>query len=165
MTRKRSAVSRARRREGAKKRVAAAAGKARHSPATSDLATAAAAAAAGVEEAVAEPARVRTRAAEPAAEAETPSDAGGALHPALDYLQQWRHARESWKFHKNHQTYLLKHALDAAKVPATFFKILSDYLQPLSGLARQVSPPLCVPSVPVPRVPGFPGSPGSPLSS
>ena len=59
-------------------------------------------------------------------------------HPALDYLQQWKHARESWKFQKNRQTYLLKHAFDSKKVPKSAFAILADYVRDLSGHAREV---------------------------
>jgi len=108
MTRKRSAASRARRRKAAKARLAAA-GKAK--------------------------APAKAVAATPADDAE---ETATGPHPALEYLQCWRHDRDSWKFAKNRQSYLLKHAFDAKKVPKEYFSILVKYVEGISGQARQV---------------------------
>jgi len=108
MTRKRSAASRARRRKAAKARLAAA-GKAK--------------------------APAKTVAAKPADDAD---ETATGPHPALEYLQCWRHDRDAWKFAKNRQSFLLKHAFDAKKVPKEYFSILLKYIEGISGQARQV---------------------------
>jgi len=50
------------------------------------------------------------------------------------YLKQWQESREGtteslWKFHKNTQSWLIRHMYDASKVSKSTFEILVAYLQ------------------------------------
>ena len=124
MTRKRSAASRARRRQETKKRVAAAVARSKPTPAVV------------LAPAVASPAATAPADAPDESTADTEIDP--AHHPAIEYLQRWHYAREAWRFHKNQQTYLLRHALDARRVPKPYFGTLVRYTRELTGAARQV---------------------------
>ncbi|VDP87489.1 unnamed protein product [Echinostoma caproni] len=56
---------------------------------------------------------------------------------ALAYLRQWKRARDNWKYNKNLQKWLLKHAFDENMVPGKSFARLVLYVQKLSGSARE----------------------------
>lgn len=52
---------------------------------------------------------------------------------ALAYVKQWHDDRESWKFKKNLQSFLLKHMWDTELVPDEYFEYLVPYLAKLDG--------------------------------
>ena len=67
--------------------------------------------------------------------AETPN---GQPHPALQYLTAYHTSPNTWKFSKNHQTYLLKHLFSLSTLPASYSPALRSYLSGLQGRsARQ----------------------------
>lgn len=62
----------------------------------------------------------------------------GQLHPALQYLTAYHTCPSTWKFSKNHQTYLLKHLFSLSALPASYNPALRSYLSGLQGRsARQ----------------------------
>lgn len=56
--------------------------------------------------------------------------------PFLQYLKQYCEARDSWKFNKNHQNHLLKHAFNLAVVPSDHVHFLYEYVKGLQGGVR-----------------------------
>lgn len=62
----------------------------------------------------------------------TPVDLG----PALEYLNQWRSSRESWKFNKNYQSALIKHAFDLQAIPSSDINMFYGYIHDLRGSVR-----------------------------
>lgn len=70
------------------------------------------------------------------AKKQTPSTTD--LVPALEYLRQWRDSRESWKFNKNHQSALIKHAFDQPPngIPAADLGTFYEYIRDLKGFVR-----------------------------
>ncbi|KAJ6440495.1 proteasome subunit alpha type 6 [Purpureocillium lavendulum] len=58
------------------------------------------------------------------------------LAPALQYLQQWKTSRDSWKFNKNHQSTLIKHAFDSDGIPAADIGAFYEYIRDLKGFVR-----------------------------
>lgn len=79
--------------------------------------------------------------------APTPSAAATSLAEskilALDYLNQWATTRESWKFQKIRQIWLLEHAYDKDAIGKKEFALLCDYIQDLKGVARTVRQGTC----------------------
>ncbi|KAG7009122.1 hypothetical protein G7Y79_00003g009900 [Physcia stellaris] len=62
----------------------------------------------------------------------------GEPHPALQYLTAHHTTPNTWKFSKNHQTYLLKHLFSLSALPASYNPALGSYLSGLQGRsARQ----------------------------
>ena len=62
----------------------------------------------------------------------------GHPHPALQYLTAYHTSPNTWKFSKNHQTYLLKHLFSLSALPASYSPALRSYLSGLQGRsARQ----------------------------
>lgn len=61
-----------------------------------------------------------------------PSD----IKPALEYLNQWKSARDSWKFNKNYQTILIKHAFDPVLFPPANIDTFYLYIRDLKGFVR-----------------------------
>ncbi|KAM0245882.1 hypothetical protein ACHAQJ_010414 [Trichoderma viride] len=64
--------------------------------------------------------------------AAAPSD----IKPALEYLNQWDSARDSWKFNKNYQTILIKHTFDPSLFPAANIDTFYSYIRDLKGFVR-----------------------------
>ncbi|KAL7895675.1 hypothetical protein HDV63DRAFT_204248 [Trichoderma sp. SZMC 28014] len=64
--------------------------------------------------------------------AAAPSD----IKPALEYLNQWKSARDSWKFNKNYQTILIKHAFDPVLFPSANIDTFYLYIRDLKGFVR-----------------------------
>jgi len=60
-----------------------------------------------------------------------------AIHPALEYLTAFTTSLHTWKFSKNHQTYLLKHLFDLATIPPSHNAPLKTYLSGLKGPAAR----------------------------
>jgi len=56
--------------------------------------------------------------------------------PFLVYLRQFCESRESWKFNKNHQNHLLKHAFNVEVVPSDHVHYLYQYVRTLQGRVR-----------------------------
>lgn len=56
--------------------------------------------------------------------------------PFLQYLHQYHNSRETWKFNKNHQNHLLKHAFDVSIVPSDHSILLYEYIRGLQGGVR-----------------------------
>jgi hypothetical protein len=59
------------------------------------------------------------------------------LSPALDYLRQYAESRDTWKFNKNHQTYLLRNAFNTETIPADYSDLLYIYIAGLQGGVRK----------------------------
>ncbi|KFA67874.1 hypothetical protein S40285_04101 [Stachybotrys chlorohalonatus IBT 40285] len=59
-----------------------------------------------------------------------------SLQPALEYLRQWNSSRDSWKFNKNHQSLLIRHAFDINAIPSADIGIFYKYIQDLKGFVR-----------------------------
>ena len=59
-----------------------------------------------------------------------------ASRPFLKYLHQYHDSRDSWKFNKNHQNQLLKHAFEVAIVPSDHSILLYEYVRGLQGGVR-----------------------------
>ncbi|KAL7927858.1 hypothetical protein ACQKWADRAFT_278049 [Trichoderma austrokoningii] len=61
-----------------------------------------------------------------------PSD----IKPALEYLSQWKSARDTWKFNKNYQTILIRHAFDPVLFPSANIDTFYLYIRDLKGFVR-----------------------------
>eukprot|EP00700_Malawimonas_jakobiformis_P002999 EC725409.1.p1 GENE.EC725409.1~~EC725409.1.p1 ORF type:complete len:118 (+),score=17.80 EC725409.1:59-412(+) len=59
-------------------------------------------------------------------------------HPALEYLSLWKHDRDSWKFQKVRQVYLLQHLYERDRVPKSFFPTLLEYLEGMTVNQKKV---------------------------
>ncbi|KAK2767246.1 hypothetical protein FQN53_006535 [Emmonsiellopsis sp. PD_33] len=57
-----------------------------------------------------------------------PSTTTTHTHPVLRYLSTYHKSREQWKFQKNRETHLLKHALAVDRIPSTYNAALAAYL-------------------------------------
>ncbi|PGH04061.1 hypothetical protein GX51_03731 [Blastomyces parvus] len=57
----------------------------------------------------------------------TPTD------PVLQYLTLYHKSRAQWKFQKNRETHLLKHALSVDRIPSTYNASLAAYLAGIKG--------------------------------
>eukprot|EP00160_Parvularia_atlantis_P002843 Unigene12367_Nuclearia_a/m.37585 Unigene12367_Nuclearia_a/g.37585 ORF Unigene12367_Nuclearia_a/g.37585 Unigene12367_Nuclearia_a/m.37585 type:complete len:154 (+) Unigene12367_Nuclearia_a:85-546(+) len=66
-------------------------------------------------------------------------EAAAAGQTQLAYLRTWKTARDTWKFNKKDQTWLLKHALDQSKVPDDDFDTLLEYVDSLRGSSRNIT--------------------------
>jgi len=62
----------------------------------------------------------------------TPSS-GKKDQAALSYLQTFHTARSTWKFSKNNQNWVLKHALNPAVIPGGYEEALASYLASLQS--------------------------------
>ncbi|KAH7376138.1 hypothetical protein B0T11DRAFT_17189 [Plectosphaerella cucumerina] len=58
--------------------------------------------------------------------------------PALDYLQNWKHKRDTWKFNKNYQSLLIKRTFDPHALPTDHIEIFYEYIRDLKGGLRQL---------------------------
>jgi len=56
---------------------------------------------------------------------------------ALRYLKTWEEDRDSWKFEKCRQIWLLHNAYDDSKVPGDIFPSLLNYMESIKGGMRQ----------------------------
>jgi hypothetical protein len=56
---------------------------------------------------------------------------------ALSYLQLWKSHKESWKFEKLKQLWLLKHAADGTLVDDKLFPVLLEYIGSVQGVATK----------------------------
>jgi hypothetical protein len=56
-----------------------------------------------------------------------------ASNPALQYLSQYHTARSNWKFNKNREIWILKHALSEADIPKSYDVALARYVHGLKG--------------------------------
>ena len=55
---------------------------------------------------------------------------------ARQYLSLWKTAKDSWKFNKNTQSYILRHMWNKKAIDKKSFKILIKYLKDIKGTAR-----------------------------
>lgn len=60
----------------------------------------------------------------------------GLQQKCLNYLSQWKHTRDAWKFEKLKQVWLQQNMFDSAKVPEEFWDILVEYFSGCKGKAR-----------------------------
>lgn len=58
------------------------------------------------------------------------------LSPALAYLRQYHDSRDTWKFNKNHQKFIIKHAFDTTKIPWEYHEVLLHYISGIQGGVR-----------------------------
>jgi hypothetical protein len=56
--------------------------------------------------------------------------------PCLQYLRQYHESRDTWKFNKNHQSYLLKHVFDIEIIPSDHAHLICPYVRGLQGGVR-----------------------------
>ncbi|PQE04721.1 proteasome subunit alpha type 6 protein [Rutstroemia sp. NJR-2017a BBW] len=56
--------------------------------------------------------------------------------PFLAYLRHYHESRDTWKFNKNHQNHLLKHAFDVSVIPSDHAHLLYEYIRSLQGGVR-----------------------------
>ncbi|KAK5192321.1 hypothetical protein LTR72_007312 [Exophiala xenobiotica] len=61
------------------------------------------------------------------------SNAQQPSNPALEYLSQYHTARSTWKFNKNREIWILKHALSEADIPKSYDVALARYVHGLKG--------------------------------
>ncbi|KAL2370167.1 hypothetical protein RJ035_006277 [Blastomyces gilchristii] len=54
-------------------------------------------------------------------------------HPILQYLTLYHKSRAQWKFQKNRETHLLKHALSVDRIPSAYNASLAAYLAGIKG--------------------------------
>jgi hypothetical protein len=66
----------------------------------------------------------------------TKSTTPSTPRPFLQYLKQYHESRGTWKFNKNHQNHLLKHAFDVSVVPSDYAYLLYEYVRGLQGGVR-----------------------------
>ena len=61
-----------------------------------------------------------------------------SLQRELEYLQQWKTARDAWKFNKNHQNLLIKYVFvgGADCIPSSHIDSFYDYISDLQGGVR-----------------------------
>ncbi|EHK40696.1 hypothetical protein TRIATDRAFT_177251, partial [Trichoderma atroviride IMI 206040] len=78
------------------------------------------------------PKKAKTPGKKKANAAVAPSD----IKPALEYLSQWKSARDSWKFNKNYQTILIKHAFDPVLFPSANIDTFYLYIRDIKGFVR-----------------------------
>ena len=64
-----------------------------------------------------------------AASAQRPSKTSRKSADALEYLEHYQNSRSAWKFNKNREVWLLKHALSVDDVPSTYESALSEYIR------------------------------------
>lgn len=81
----------------------------------------------------------RKRLREAAAAAPPPPAKPSGAQLALDYLCGWAQKRQSWRFQKTRQTWLLLHMYDRDQVPDQHFPTLLAYLEGLQGRARELT--------------------------
>lgn len=60
--------------------------------------------------------------------ASSQSQFSGKSKDALEYLQQYKSSRATWKFNKNREVWLLKHILSKSDIPSSYESALFDYL-------------------------------------
>jgi WKF domain len=58
-------------------------------------------------------------------------------HIALEYLTQFRESRETWKFNKNREVWILKHLFLVDDIPSAYDLPLSQYLQGLKSVSAR----------------------------
>ncbi|CAK7273011.1 hypothetical protein SEPCBS57363_005439 [Sporothrix epigloea] len=82
------------------------------------------------------PKKAKKKNSEPNPASKEPSN----LDRELDYLQQWKTSRDTWKFNKNHQSLLIKYLFvggaNNAGIPATHIDTFYDYIRSLQGGVR-----------------------------
>ncbi|POR37625.1 Uncharacterized protein TPAR_02175 [Tolypocladium paradoxum] len=80
------------------------------------------------------PAKQKTKSKGPAKKQKPPVPTD--VKPALEYLSLWKSSRDSWKFNKNHQSTLIRHAFDADGIPAADISTFYEYIRDLKGFVR-----------------------------
>jgi len=58
------------------------------------------------------------------------------LSPALSYLRQYHDSKETWKFNKNHQNFIIKHVFNISKIPLEHNDVLHHYITGMQGKVR-----------------------------
>jgi hypothetical protein len=56
--------------------------------------------------------------------------------PFLQYLKQYHESRDTWKFNKNHQNYLVKHIFEVKIIPSDHAHLIYEYVRGLQGGVR-----------------------------
>lgn len=60
-----------------------------------------------------------------------------AKSKALEYVSTWKHSKNTWKFEKLKQIWLMDNLLDNNYVPETIFPIVLEYFEGCKGMARE----------------------------
>ncbi|KAF6821927.1 hypothetical protein CPLU01_12323 [Colletotrichum plurivorum] len=58
------------------------------------------------------------------------------IKPSLEYLRNWKHARQAWKFNKNYQTILMKRVFQPDSIPSSDIDTFYEYIRDLKGYTR-----------------------------
>eukprot|EP00088_Acartia_fossae_P002932 TRINITY_DN11224_c0_g1_i1.p1 TRINITY_DN11224_c0_g1~~TRINITY_DN11224_c0_g1_i1.p1 ORF type:complete len:234 (+),score=61.55 TRINITY_DN11224_c0_g1_i1:43-744(+) len=61
------------------------------------------------------------------------------MNKALEYLHNWKNARDTWKFEKCRQNWLLSHAYDQNKIKESDFCVLLEYITSIRGGMREAT--------------------------
>jgi hypothetical protein len=56
---------------------------------------------------------------------------------ALNYLVVWKQSKDTWKFQKSKQIWLLKNMYSVDAIPSKHFKIMKKYVKSLQGQVRE----------------------------
>ncbi|GJJ76229.1 hypothetical protein EMPS_08588 [Entomortierella parvispora] len=56
--------------------------------------------------------------------------------PGLQYLVEWKRSRDTWKFQKLRQVWLINNMYDDKQIPSTHWEIYLEYIHDLKGAAR-----------------------------
>ncbi|KAG0344583.1 hypothetical protein BG004_004344 [Podila humilis] len=56
--------------------------------------------------------------------------------PGLEYLVEWKRSRDSWKFQKLRQVWLINHMYNDKEIPDSHWGIFLEYIRDLKGAAR-----------------------------
>ncbi|KAF9584901.1 hypothetical protein BGW38_004744 [Lunasporangiospora selenospora] len=59
--------------------------------------------------------------------------------PGLSYLVEWKRSRDTWKFQKLKQVWLLSNIYDDKLLPSTHWSIFLEYIHDLKGAARSAT--------------------------
>ncbi|KAF7993789.1 hypothetical protein HCN44_010396 [Aphidius gifuensis] len=59
------------------------------------------------------------------------------MSKALEYVSIWKHSKNTWKFEKLKQIWLMENLLDENSVPKTLFPTVLEYFEGCKGMARE----------------------------
>ncbi|PVV00952.1 hypothetical protein BB560_004645 [Smittium megazygosporum] len=60
------------------------------------------------------------------------------VNSCISYLSEWKHSRETWKFQKSKQLWLIRSIYDVEKIDDSNFAILKEYIKSIQGNFRNI---------------------------
>ncbi|KZZ93642.1 hypothetical protein AAP_02434 [Ascosphaera apis ARSEF 7405] len=79
----------------------------------------------------------RTKTRQPTATVSKPATTSSEEHPVLSYLTTYHMSRPTWKYQKNQETQVLKHALNIERIPPAYNTSLRVYLDGIKSEAAK----------------------------